>query len=263
MGWFLRAFPRRNVIAIAAGVLLAAALFAAFDVWLGNVINRQAQEEVDTSAKRAISLAETRVNDVIGMLDGLAAQGVNSCQPEHIAAMRRAAFATTPVKEIEIIGFDGQVLCSQLGVPLGVRKLSGAEQLAGADGYFIDIVRLDDGRHMVRLRRKAGAGPAEIAALVPTILFLPQVATQGGPFHGYARIVTRAGTTIGEVGHLPKADLAGLFTANATLLSRPAASAPPEARLFALIPRRKLIRVKVRSRDGRIKGQTEVMTCFD
>jgi sensor c-di-GMP phosphodiesterase-like protein len=101
-------------------------------------------------------------------------------------------------------------------VPLGVRKLSGAEQLAGADGYFIDIVRLDDGRHMVRLRRKAGAGPAEIAALVPTILFLPQVATQGGPFHGYARIVTRAGTTIGEVGHLPKADLAGLFTANAT-----------------------------------------------
>jgi sensor c-di-GMP phosphodiesterase-like protein len=216
MSWLLRGFTRRNVIAIAAGVLLAGAPFVAFDVWLGGVIERQAQEEVVTSAKRAISLAEARVNDVIGMLDGLAAQGVNSCQPDHIAAMRRAAFRTSPVKEIEIVGFDGQVLCSQLGVPLGVRKLSGSERLAGADGYFIDIVRLASGRHMVRLRRQAGAGPTEIAALVPTILFLPQVSTQGGPFSGFARIVTQAGTMIGEVGHPPNAEPAGLFTANST-----------------------------------------------
>jgi sensor c-di-GMP phosphodiesterase-like protein len=214
MNWLLRAFTRRNVIAIAAGVLLAGTPFVAFDVWLGGVIHRQAQEEAATSVKRAIALAESRVADVIGMLDRLAAQGVNSCQPDDIAAMRRAAFMTTPVKEVEIIGFDGQTLCSQLGLPLGERSVSTSERLTGADGYFIDIMRLASGRHMVRLRRKAGAGPTEIAALVPTTLVLPQVSTQGDRFSGYARIATQAGTMIGVVGHPPKAGSAGLFTAS-------------------------------------------------
>jgi sensor c-di-GMP phosphodiesterase-like protein len=205
MGWFLGTFTRRNIVAIAVGVVLAAGSLLAFEFWLGGVINREGQEEVDTSVLRAITLAETRVNDVIGMLDDLAAQGVNACQPDQIAAMRRAAFNTTPVKEIEIIGFDGQTLCSQLGVPLGNRRLLSSERLAGADGYFIDIVQLAGGRHMVRLRRKVGDGPAEIAALVPTMLFLPQVSTRGGPFGGYARIATQGGAVIGQVGRPLKA----------------------------------------------------------
>ena len=200
MGWFLGAFTRRNVIAIAAGVLLAGVPFVAFDVWLGKVINRQGQQEAETSAMRAVGLAEARVDDAIDALDALAAQGVNGCQPSQIAAMRRAVFITIPVKDIEIIGFDGQTLCSELGVPLGERSLTATERLSGADGYFIDTMQLADGRHLVRLRRKVGAGPTEIAALVPATLFLPQVATQGGPFKGYARITTQAGTTIGEVG---------------------------------------------------------------
>ena len=53
---------------------------------------------------------------------------------------------------------------------------------------------------MVRLRRQVGPGPNGIAALVPTTLFLPQVSTHGGPFSAYARIMTRQGTVIGEVG---------------------------------------------------------------
>lgn len=216
MGWILGAFTRRNVVAMAAGVLLAGAPFVAFDVWLGKVINRQGQEEVETSAMRAIALAEARVNDVIGTLDGLAAQGVNACQPNQVAGMRRAVFNTTPVKEIEIVGFDGQTLCTQLGVPIGERSLAASERLAGADGYFIDIMQLGGAQHMVRLRRKVGDGPTEIAALVPTALFLPQVSTQGGPFKGYARITTQAGTTIGEVGHSPQAQAAGLYAAKST-----------------------------------------------
>jgi sensor c-di-GMP phosphodiesterase-like protein len=35
---------------------------------------------------------------------------------------------------------------------------------------------------------------------VPAVLFLPQVSTGGGPFSGYARIVTAHGATIGQVG---------------------------------------------------------------
>jgi sensor c-di-GMP phosphodiesterase-like protein len=68
---------------------------------------------------------------------------------------------------------------------------------------------------MVRLRRKVGAGLDSIAALVPTCLFLPQVASQGGPFSAYGRIATQSGTTIGERGPPPKAGAADPFTASA------------------------------------------------
>ena len=50
MGLVVRAFTRRNIIAIAVGVLLAGAPLVAFDFWLGGLIDRQGQEEVDTSA---------------------------------------------------------------------------------------------------------------------------------------------------------------------------------------------------------------------
>ena len=215
MSWLLRAFTRRNVIAIAAGVLLAGAPFVAFDVWLGSVINRQAQGEVATSAKRAIALAEARVAAVVRALDALAEQGVTSCRPNDIEAMRRAVFKTTPVKEIELVGPDGQTLCSHLGLPVGERSVSTSQRLTGTDGYFIDIVRLASGRTMVRLRRKAQAGRNAIAALVPIILFLPQVSTRGGPFNAYARIATQSGTVIGEIGHRPQAGAADMFSAAA------------------------------------------------
>ena len=216
MSWLLRALTRRNVIAIAAGALLAGALFVAFDLWLGSVINRQAQEEVATSAQRAIALAESRVTRVVHTLDALAARGVDACRPSDIEAMQHAEFKTTPVKEIEVIGPDGRTLCSHLGLSLGERRVLSSERLTGADNYFIEVVQLGDGRHMVRLRRKVGTGINTIAALVPTILFLPQVSTQGDPFHAFARITTQAGTMIGEVGHPPKAAAADIFSAMST-----------------------------------------------
>jgi sensor c-di-GMP phosphodiesterase-like protein len=141
---------------------------------------------------------------------------VASCSQGHIEAMRRAVFHTTPIKEIAIVGPDGQTLCTQFGLAPGERKLVSSEPLVGADGYFLDVVRLAGGRPMVRLRRHTGAGPNEIAALVPTILFLPQVSTQGRPFSAYAHIVTRAGTLIGEIGERSKQQPAsGVFTADA------------------------------------------------
>jgi sensor c-di-GMP phosphodiesterase-like protein len=215
MNWLSRAFTRRNIVAIAAGVLLAGAPFVAFDLWLGNVIDRQAQEEVATSAKRAIALAEARVTHVVRALDALAQQGTSACRNGDLEAMRHAVFKTTPIKEIDILGPGGQTLCDHLGLPVGARSVLSSDRLAGSDGYFLDVVRLDGGRRMVRLRRKAAAGGNALAALVPTSLFLPQVSTRGAPFHAYASIATRAGTTIGKVGRVPKTGIAGMFSATA------------------------------------------------
>ncbi len=201
----VRAFTRKNTFAVVVGVLFAGAPLLAFNYWLGGMIDRRGQEEVDTSAKRAIALAEFRVTQVISTLDGLAARGVDSCRPGDVEAMRQASFDTNPIKEVAIVGPDGQTLCTDLGLPLGQRNMIASEPLAGASWYTLDTIQLENGQPMVRLRRKVGAGPDGVAALVPAMLFLPQVTTQGGPFHSYAHIATAGGVTIGIIGARPDA----------------------------------------------------------
>jgi sensor c-di-GMP phosphodiesterase-like protein len=205
MGLIVRAFTRKNVVAIVVGVVLAGAPLLAFDFWLSGLIDHQGQEEVDTSVKRATALAEFRVSQVIATLDGLAARGVDSCRPADIEAMRQASFDTTPIKEIAIVGADGETLCTDLGLPLGQRKLVASEPLSGANWYSLEVFQLENGQSMVRLRRKVGAGPNEVAALVPTVLFLPQVSSHGNLFNAYAHIATANGTPIGTIGVRPDA----------------------------------------------------------
>ena len=213
MAWPLGAAARRNVVAVVVGVLLAGAPLLAFEFWLDNVINRQGGEAVATSAKRAITLAESRVGKVIRTLDALAAEGVASCKSSDVEAMRRAAFKTTPIKEIELVGPGGQVQCSDNGLPLGKRRLLSSERLAGAKGYFIETMRLGNGRRMLRLRRSTGSGSDTIAAVLPASLFLPQVSTQGRKFDAYAHIATAAGNTIGTIGQVPQGEDYGLYRA--------------------------------------------------
>jgi sensor c-di-GMP phosphodiesterase-like protein len=213
-GFFVRAVTRRNIFAIVVGALLAGVPLIGFNIWLEGLINRQGETEVGTAARRAIALAEARVKDTLSALDDLAARGIDSCDPAHIEAMRYAAFNTIPVKEIALAGPDAQTLCTHLGLPLGERTMLSSEPLAGAAGYWLDIIKLATGERMVRLRRQVGAGPNAVAALVPTTLFLPQVSTRGGPFSGYARIMTRQGTIIGEVGGRPPEDVGPNFVAD-------------------------------------------------
>ena len=200
MGFFVRAVTRRNLFAIVVGVVLAGGPFIAFNLWLDNLIERQGLSEVGTAAKRAIALAEARVRDAVGTLDTLALAGVSSCEQQDMVAMRRAAFSTIPVKEIAVIGPDGKTLCNHLGLPPGERDVLSSEPLVGASGYRLDIISLQGGERMVRLRRDVASKQNSISALVPAVLFLPQVSTGGGPFSGYARIVTAQGAAIGEVG---------------------------------------------------------------
>jgi sensor c-di-GMP phosphodiesterase-like protein len=204
MGLFVRAFPRRNLIAIAAGVVLAGAPLIAFDYWLERLVDMQGGAEVATAARRAVSLAESRLNQTIGALDELAAQGVNSCRPSHVETMRQAAFNTSTIKEVAIVGPDGQTLCTHLGIPLGQRKVISSEPLNGAEGYLLDVIQIANSQRMVQLRHTVGTGPNAIAALVPVILLLPQVSVDGSPFSAYAQVATRDGILIGSTGERPE-----------------------------------------------------------
>ena len=209
----MRVVSRRNIFAVVVGALLAGAPYLVFNYWVEGLIDRQGEVDVGTAAKRAIALAEARVKDTIGTLDNLASRGVNSCEPGQIEAMRYAVFSTIPVKEVSVVGPDAETLCTDLGLPLGERRMISSELLVGATGYWLDIIAWPSGERMVRLRRQVGTGPNGIAALVPTTLFLPQVSTQGGPFSAYARIMTRQGTIIGEVGERSRGEASPDFGA--------------------------------------------------
>jgi sensor c-di-GMP phosphodiesterase-like protein len=213
MGLFARAFPRRNLIAIAVGIVLAAVPLVAFDFWLGGLIDRQGQAEVETSAKRAVALAESRTVQTVGALDALVAAGVNSCAPDHLNAMRQITFKTMAIKEIAIVGPGGLTLCTDVGLPLGDRKQLSSEPLTGASGYSLDIIQIVNGQQMVRFRRVAGAN--EITALVPASLFKPQVTSQGGPFSANAQIDTAAGFSIGNPSEQPAEATDAMFVGNA------------------------------------------------
>jgi sensor c-di-GMP phosphodiesterase-like protein len=199
MGLLARAFTRRNLFAIAVGIFLVGATVVAFDFWLGGLIDRQGQTEVDTSARRAVALAESRVVQSVNALDKLAARGIDSCQPDHLDAMRQTAFTTVPTKEITIVGPDGLSLCSDLDLGRAERKTISSEPLTGVAGYFIDVVQIATGQQLVRFRRAAATGPNQLAAWVPAGLFKPQISSEGSPFSARARIYTAGGHEIGSV----------------------------------------------------------------
>src|SRR5687767_9808819 len=100
--------PRRKLlVAIAIGVALAGPPVAALNIWLGGLAERQAKEELDLSARRAIALAESRVTRAMTLLDELATRGIDSCRSGNVDMLRQATFGATPVKELSIVAPDG------------------------------------------------------------------------------------------------------------------------------------------------------------
>ena len=74
MEFQVRAVTRRNIYAIVVGPVVAGAPMIAFNFWLEGLIDRQGEAEVGTVGIRAIALAEARVKDAVGAIDGLAAR---------------------------------------------------------------------------------------------------------------------------------------------------------------------------------------------
>ena len=202
MGTVVRAFTRRNIIAVAVGVLLAGAPLLAFDFWLGNFIDEQAQAEIAAAARRAITLTETRLAQARSALDAVAGERIQACGPATVAAMRQAAFGAAPVKDIALLGPDGQVLCSGSDLGLVQGRMVSSTTLPGKAGLSLDVIRLASGRNMVRLRRGI-AGGNQLAALMPTTLLLPQATVADGPGTAHVRLVAADGSLIGAAGAMP------------------------------------------------------------
>jgi sensor c-di-GMP phosphodiesterase-like protein len=193
--------------AIAAGVLLLGVPSAIFNQRLVATVEQHVSEEVSLAVRRTVALMELRIAQALAVLDHLAAQGVASCAPDHLDALRQATFTTTPVKELSIIAPDGQTLCSNLGTALDRREVLFSEPVGEGLATLLEVLRIGDRPSLaLRLRlapRKEGNEEGNgIAALIPTELLVPddllEVVTQNGVYAFSYRITSRGGAVIRE-----------------------------------------------------------------
>jgi sensor c-di-GMP phosphodiesterase-like protein len=185
---------RKKLVAIAIGILLGGLPLAGFDLWLLTLIHRQSIEDIDISAKRSIDIAEARIDQAASSLDVLEVRGVDGCTPVHIETLRRVAFAWTPVKELAVLGPDGEMLCSSLDASTGLR----AVVRAVTSNSPLEVWQIGANRYLRIVRPQPNGNT--LAALIPIDLLLPLRASQNGPFSAWVSISSVDGTEIVEGG---------------------------------------------------------------
>jgi sensor c-di-GMP phosphodiesterase-like protein len=191
---------RRKLVAAVLGVLLAGLPLAAVDLWLDRVIERQVDQDVADNARRAVVVIEARLAAVVASLEALVAQGVSACGPADLEKLRRAAFLTSPVKEFSVIGPEGEILCTDLGLSLGGRDVVNVPHPVDDGDLQVEVVRVGDGAvDFVRVRR-FGPGGGSLAALVPPDLLIPLTSNRGGPAGAVVQVFTHDGLLIGQRG---------------------------------------------------------------
>ena len=188
----------KKLLAIVAGVVLAGMPMVIFHYWLDDLVERQGHDEVLMSARLTAALAESRITKVTATLNDLAGKAIDACDPVNLEAFRRASFASIPIKELSILGPDGQTLCTDIGVQLGERRVVASQSMDVLTGEIIfDLMQIGPrASPMVRIRRATGNQGRMLAALLPSELFLPQLANGGGPFSANAIVAMRDGTRV-------------------------------------------------------------------
>lgn len=212
----VRALTRQNLVAIAVGVVLAGVSLLVFNLWLGNLVAGHGQRAIDNAAHRAVSVANARLSQALAALDELSDDGVTSCAGTAGDTMRAAAFLAAPVKQIALLSPEGQTLCSDNAPPPGPVTQLATQAVPSRPGVTLDFLRVGEAETMLRIRRPAGAGPNQLAAMVPLPLLLPQASMDGSPLKAFAGIRTRDGVQLGGSGTRPLASDGPIVEATGT-----------------------------------------------
>jgi len=189
----------RKLIALVAGALIAGAPVVLFNYWLNDLILEQTRDEVDSTARRSITLAEGHIGAAMNTLDDLARRGITTCTPEHIDTLRRANLDSSGVAEFSIVDPSGRTLCSDLGIALRHRIILTTEAVADSP-VLLDVMVVDDKpQRMLRIRRPTATN--SIAALIPGDMLITKISAQGGLLlNAHGRVATADGTELATVG---------------------------------------------------------------
>lgn len=211
----------RKLIAIAVGILLAGAPIAGLNFWVDGLLIRQSANDIETYARRSVSLADMRLGSALAALDALAERGVDGCRPDQVEALKQTSLSEAWVKQFAVLGAAGQPLCSDLALT-GIVKVVSARKVQGSSAELEVVQLADQPARLIRLRRPVGAGGANsLAALILPEVLTAKLGLNSSGMQGYGQLALLDGTMITEVGTRPS-DSEGLsgVTRNARVADR-------------------------------------------
>lgn len=211
MGRSVWTISRKTMIAATLGIALIGAAVPAIEYLISQSADRQAQHEASALARRSLALAESQVGQIVATLTKLSEAKAASCRPADIEAMRRAVFASAPIKEMLVVSAAGEIVCANIDLELGARRVLASQALSGTPGMMLDIIILEQGMRMLCIRQ-AGGG---LAAMAPVDVLLPRFAADGGPFAAFAVLQTASGLVIASSGAATDGAAGRGFMANA------------------------------------------------
>jgi sensor c-di-GMP phosphodiesterase-like protein len=190
------AFKSHKLFAAVFGILIAAVPIYWFTSWL----QRQGEAEVSVAANWSIGYIDLTIDRIVASLEDLAKRDVDSCAAANIDILRRTVFASGPIKELALVGPDGQTMCSDMGAAFTPRDLLASAATSNPD-IMLDVVRLvGSDERLLRIRLVTAQRKPALAALLPVDLMLPQIAPDGSPLPVYARLTLGDGTLVGTSG---------------------------------------------------------------
>jgi sensor c-di-GMP phosphodiesterase-like protein len=184
-----------SILAVVLGIIAASVPVLFFNAWLRG----QGEDETAVTAAWALGYADTQIGQAVTAIKDLSANGIDSCRPAQIEAMRRAVLLSGPFKELMLIGQNGQVACTDSGVQTQQHVIA---SVAAADrDIMLELVRIGEGSgRLLRVRKVGQADKPSIAAVIPAALLLPQVSLRGSRLNGAVRLIMPGGVVIGETG---------------------------------------------------------------
>jgi sensor c-di-GMP phosphodiesterase-like protein len=166
----------RKSIAWWAGVVLGGVAVACVPILLveytlNAYVERSARSKLESLARSALGLAETRLESAMAALVDLSPV-VDGCDQKSLEVMRKTASVSIPIKEIAVLDESGVTLCTNFGDGGEPRAIS--RELALGDRRFeLGLVRFrerNDRALRLRLDRK-NAKP--LGALIPADFLVP------------------------------------------------------------------------------------------
>jgi len=192
----LAVFQRYKWLAGVVGVLLTAAPL----LWLTSWLQKQGEAEVAIAAQWSAGMTEVMIGQAVKSLHELGKENVNSCQPSHVERLRQSVFASGLIKELTIVDPNGQTLCADGGRSFPARDVLASAATSEPD-IKLDVVRMvDNNERLLRVRLSTPQRAPMLAALLWPQWLLPQVASNGEGFTGFARLTLADGTLIGTSG---------------------------------------------------------------
>jgi len=194
-GTTLLAYNKHKLAAAALGILIAVLPI----YWFTNWLERQGEAAVSVAANSSIAAADLVVGRTVHGLEAVAGGGVDSCSPANVEALRQAVFAAGPIKEIAVLGPNGETLCTDAGTAFTPRDVLATETTSDPK-IVLEVVRVGSGQgRFLRVRLVVPSKPA-LAALLPQDALLPQLGPDGTPLKGAARLTLADGTPIATAG---------------------------------------------------------------